>query len=68
MKKVILEFLTKYGLKVDQNETMDEIESMMMDHICILFNDIEYYIPNNHPDYTDDEKLTYKVLEEIFAY
>ena len=66
MKKAILDFLKKYGTKVLPDESMDFIELMMDDHICIEFDNIEYYVPKNNSSYTEDDELILKVLDTMF--
>lgn len=66
MKKVILEFLEKYGTKVLEGESSSFVELMMDDHICVKFDGVEYYVPENNSSYTEDDELIFKVLDELF--
>ncbi len=66
MKKVILDFLQKYGTKVLPDESMDFIEKMMDDHICVEFDNSEYYVPKDNSHYTEDDELIFKVLDTMF--
>jgi hypothetical protein len=66
MKKVILDFLQKYGTKVLPDESMDFIEKMMDDHICVEFDNAEYYVPKDNSHYTEDDELIFKVLDTMF--
>ena len=36
------------------------------DHICIDWNDNEYYIPKNNSNYTEDDDLVYQFLNECY--
>jgi len=62
MKQLILDFLEIYGTKVLEGESLDFVELMMDDHICIEFEGVQYYIPENNSSYTEDEELIYEFL------
>lgn len=66
MKKLIDEFIAQYGTKVRSNESGSHVELMMDDHICIEWNDNEYYIPENNSNYTEDDDLIYEFLNECY--
>lgn len=66
MKKVILDFLNKFGTKVKENEDSSYVELMMDNHICIEFDDVEYYVPENNSFYTEDDELTLHILSECY--
>lgn len=66
MKKIIVDFLDKYGKKVLPNESMEYIELMMDDHICVEFDDVEYYVPKDNSHYTEDDELILSVLDTMF--
>lgn len=62
MKKLVIEFIKKYGTKVRKNETSAYTELMMDNHICITFEDKEYYIAEDNSDYTEDDEMIYEYL------
>ena len=66
MKKLINEFISQYGTKVKSKESSAYVELMMDDHICIDWNDNEYYIPKNNSNYTEDDDLVYQFLNECY--
>lgn len=57
--EVIKGFLNEFGTKV--NECIEDTDLMMDDHICIKWDDIEYYVPENNSFYSelDYEIVTY---------
>jgi len=63
-KKEVLEFLKEWCTKVD--ETPDNDAELWMDnHICIKYNGIEYYVPENSMLYTEWQyELVDKLKEE----
>lgn len=63
MKKLVLAFLAQYGTKVKRNEDSAYVELMMDDHICIDFDDREYYVPKNNSFYTEDDEMILEYLE-----
>jgi len=62
MKQLIKDFLETYGTKVLEGESSDFVELMMDDHICVEFDYVQYYIPENNSFYTEDEDLVYEFL------
>jgi uncharacterized protein (DUF1499 family) len=66
MKKIIVHFLEKYGTKVLPDESMEYIELMMDDHICVEFDDVEYYIPRDNSHYSEDDELIFNILDQMF--
>ena len=63
MKQLILKFLEKYGTKVLDGETSAHVELMIDDHICIEFDGVQYYVPENNSDYTEDDELIFEFLD-----
>lgn len=66
MEKAILNFLEKFGTKVLDDEKSDFVELMMDDHHCIEFLAVQYYIPENNSEYTEDDELIVMVLDGLF--
>lgn len=66
MKKLILKFLEKYGTKVLDNETSAFVELMMDDHICVEFDGVQYYVPENNSEYTEDDELILEFLDTCY--
>lgn len=62
MKKLVIEFIGKYGTKVRKNESSGYTELMMDNHICIEFGDNEYYIPEDNSFYSEDDLMIYDYL------
>lgn len=54
----LVEFIRQYGIKVKKSETLDYVELMMDNHICIKFKDAQYYIPED-VNYNDGDELIY---------
>jgi hypothetical protein len=61
MKKLVLEFLGKYGTKVRKKETSSYVELMMDNHKCVDFCGVEYYIPEDEV-YGEDDNMIYDYL------
>jgi hypothetical protein len=59
-KKEVLAFLKEFGTKTNQTPD-DSAEIWMDDHICIKYNGIEYYVPENSMMYTQwhDDMVDY---------
>ena len=66
MKKLIKSFLKEFGTKARKNESESYTELMMDDHICIDWEDKQYYVPENNSSYTEDDDLIWKFLNECF--
>jgi len=64
MKKLIQEFLDKFGTKVLENEDSAQVDLMMDDHICVEWDGAEYYVPENNSSYTEDDDLIYEFLND----
>jgi hypothetical protein len=64
MKKLIQDFLDKFGTKVLEGESLAHVEFMMDDHICIEWEDDEYYVPKNNSSYTEEDDLIFEFLNE----
>ncbi len=61
MKKLVLDFLSKYCTIVEDNETSDYVELMMDNHKCVEFGGDEYYVPED-VCYDEDEEMIYNYL------
>ena len=59
-------FLKEFGERVRSNESDDYVELMMDDHICIEFNEKQYYIPENNSSYTSDDEEIVELLADKF--
>jgi hypothetical protein len=64
-KKEVLAFLKEFGTKVDQTPD-DSAELWMDNHICIEYNDTEYYVPENNMMYTDWHSELVDMLKEKY--
>lgn len=65
MKELIEEFLKEYADEV--YEMPDHaLELLMDDHICICWNDTEYFVPENNSSFTEDDDLIWKFLNECY--
>jgi hypothetical protein len=62
MKKLILEFLDKYGVKVSEDEDSATTELYMDDHTYIEFEGQGYYLPENNSSFTEDDYLLLEFL------
>lgn len=62
MKRLILEFLSKYGVKVSENEDCVTTELYMDDHSYIEFEEQGYYLPKNNSSFTEDDELLLEYL------
>ncbi len=68
MKKLINDFIKKYGIKVRSNESSAYVELMMDDHKCIEYEDgKEYYIPENSSSYSEDDELIREFIIDKFG-
>ena len=61
MKELIEEFLKNYGTEY-YDMPDHELELLMDDHICIIWDDVEYFVPENCSDYTDEDDLIWEFL------
>jgi hypothetical protein len=57
----ITDFIKEYGVEVQPN---DNVELLMDDHKAILFNDVEYYIPENSSFWDENDEEVYDYLIE----
>ena len=66
MKELIKNFLKTYA---DEYYEMPDhaLELLMDDHICIKWEEIEYFIPENCSSYTDDDDLIYEFLKICYG-
>ena len=64
---VIKGFLLKYATKVVDGESSSYVEMMMDDHKCIEFHGNQYYIPENHSDYTKEDEILKDMLFNTFS-
>jgi len=62
MKRLILEFLSKYGVKVSEDEDSATTELYMDDHSYIEFEEQGYYLPKNNSSFTEDDELLLEYL------
>ena len=64
-KQSIKTFLGTYGTRVKETPDSDA-EFWMDDHICIRWNGIEYYVPENNSFYTNEDEMIFEHLETKF--
>jgi hypothetical protein len=64
MKKLVDEFLEKFGTAIQSNETESHIELMMDSCQCITWYNKDYYVPENNMLYTTDDELIVEFLFE----
>jgi hypothetical protein len=64
MKKLIEQFLKDFA---DEWYEMPDhaLELLMDDHFCIEWNGIDYFVPENCSDYTEDDEMLYDYLKEF---
>ena len=65
MKKLIEQFLKEFGTEFYAMPD-HALELLMDDHICILWEGKEYFIPENSSVYTNDDDLIYQFLNTCF--
>ena len=58
----IRKFIDLYGTEVKDDEDSAYVELMMDDHICIEFEGVQYYIPQNHVLYSKEDEKTLSYL------
>ena len=66
MKKLILEFLDKYGIKSSEDEDIAITELMMDDHTHVIFDEQGYYLPESNLDFTQDDELILEFLNYTY--
>ena len=65
MKELIEEFLKEYADEV-YDMPNHALELLMDDHICIIWDDKEYFVPENCSSFTDDDDLIWEYLNVCF--
>lgn len=63
MKESIREFLKSYG-EEDYDMPDHVLEVLMDDHICIIWEGIEYFVPEDNSSYTSEDYIILKYLNE----
>ena len=63
MKKLIINFIKMYGKKVRKNESASYTDLIMDDHICIDFDNKQYYIAENNSLYSEDDEIILEYLK-----
>lgn len=64
MKKLITDFLDKYCTLVKEDDSDDYVDLMTDNHSCILFEEQEWYVPDNNSLWSEDEFL----LQDFIVY
>jgi hypothetical protein len=64
MKKLITDFLDKYCTLVKEDDSDDYIDLMTDNHSCILFEEKEWYVPDNNSLWSEEECL----LQDFIVY
>jgi hypothetical protein len=64
MKKLITDFLDKYCTLVKEDDSDDYVDLMTDNHSCILFEEQEWYVPDNNTLWSEDEFL----LQDFIVY
>lgn len=67
MKELILKFLDQFATKVGEEEDTATTELYMDDHICIEYENVLYYIPENNSSYTEDDELLKDFLQHSYS-
>lgn len=65
MKQLIIDFLSKYCIQVQENEPSAFVELMMDNHKCIEFEGIQYYVPEDNT-YDEDETLLQEFIIQTY--
>ena len=68
MRKLIEQFILKYGILHRDDESIAHIEMMCDDHMSITWDEKDYYIPVDHSDYDSnngDDSLIHDYLETL---
>ena len=62
MKELIEDFLKEFA---DEVYDMPDhaLELLMDDHICVSWEGVEYFVPENNSSYTKDDDLIYEFLK-----
>jgi hypothetical protein len=63
MKKLIEKFLSKYGTEV-YDMPLSDLELKMDNHVCVEWEDKEYFILKDNSFYTDVDELILEYLRE----
>jgi|LakMenEpi03Aug12_release.lakeMendotaPanAssembly.Ray.scaffolds.fasta_scaffold1325510_2 hypothetical protein len=64
MKKLITDFLEKYCTLVKDDDSDAYVDLMVDNHSCVLFEDIEWYVPDTNSLWSEDESL----LQDFIVY
>ena len=64
IKKLISEFLEKYGVKSFDG---DNVELMMDDHTFIQYEEVGYYLPENNSNFNEDDEFILILLNQIYC-
>ncbi len=65
--KVLIEIcLTSFDTIVQEKESESYVELIMDDHICIRWEDVEYYISKDNSFYTDNDDLILDFLSDHY--
>jgi len=62
--KDILAFMQKYAATVRDDEDIAYVELVMDNHICIEFEEVQYYIPKSNSSWTEDDDKIYDFFNE----
>ena len=65
MKKNIEEFIKSYCTQV-YSMPLADLELKMDNHKCIIWESVEYFIPDNNSLYTTDDNLIWEFLTECY--
>lgn len=66
MKTSIKDFIDTYCIEVGEDEDSEYVEFMMEDYKRIVWDDKQYYIPENHILWGEEEKSKHRFLTECF--
>jgi len=62
IRQLIREFIAKYCIKIELNDSKEYIDNILKNHEIIEYNEIKYYIPNHNFLFTVDDDILGRML------
>lgn len=68
IRDLINEFLENFCIKVKEGEDHYYVDLMMDNHDCIIYQGVEYYVPESSILYDEDDHLLRDLLTSTYPF